>query len=72
MTDENGEPYSHYLDEMVAYLEQAEAVSQTDKFYGYLPASEELAFILTLFWNNAKESDLDNHWLILAYYEAVL
>lgn len=72
MTDEDGNPYPDYLDEIKAYLAQAEAVDPTDKYYGYIRANEEIAEILRLMFNNSKESDLDNHWLLLAFYEKEL
>ena len=72
MTDEDGNPYPDYLSTILEYLELAESVSPDDKFYGYLPANEELAEIIMLLFNNSKESNLENHWLILAYYETTV
>ena len=72
MSDDKSNPYPDYLDEIAAYLAQAEAVDPTDKYYGYIRADEQIAEILRLFFNNSKSSDLDNHWLLLAFYEKSL
>ena len=72
MLDDKGNPYPDYLDEITAYLAQAEAVDPTDKYYGYIRADKQIAEILRLFFNNLYDSDLDNHWLLLAFYEKSL
>ena len=72
MTNDKGEPYSEYTDEMLEYLALAEAVSASNKYYGYIPASKDLALIINLMFNNAKKESLDNHWLLLAYYEQTI